>query len=104
MLLARILAAMDERTELAAVLRQIDAGELDPDEQIVYRSLAAVARRADRTTWSELLAESAGLAIPSRLEIVMLAARCGELAGPQREEAITLASNNPLFVGRLNEI
>ncbi len=104
MLIARILAARTEHAELAATLDQIDAGGLDPDEQLVHRSLVAVVGRAGAATWGELLAESARLPASPRLEIALLAARCGRLGGPHREEARALASSNPLFTARLGEL
>jgi hypothetical protein len=63
-----------------------------------------VARGEGRAIWLELLAESAKLADASRIEIALLASRCGQLEGPHRDEAIALASGNPLFAGRVSEI
>lgn len=103
MLIARILAARGELGELSAQLGQIDPADLGPDEQVVLRSLAAVAQRAGGAAWSELLVESARLADASRIEIALLAAHCGQLAGAPRDEAVSLASHNPLFVGRVSE-
>ncbi len=104
MLIARVLAAMGEHAELAAVLAQIDIASLGAEEQLVHRALVAAAGRAGRATWSELLADSAALPVASRLEIVLLAARGGGLAESRRVEAVALARDNPLFVSRVNEL
>jgi hypothetical protein len=104
MLIARILAARAELPELAATLDQIDAGGLDPDEQLVHRSLVAVAGRTGAAAWGELIADSARLPASPRLEIALLAARCGRLDGPHRDEARALASSTPLVTGRLGEL
>jgi tetratricopeptide (TPR) repeat protein len=104
MLISRILAAQGQLVLLGALLQQIEEAGLGPEEQIVHRALVAAARRADQATWTELIADSARIALPLRIEIALLAARCGRLEGLQRDEAIALVRKNPLFVGRENEI
>jgi tetratricopeptide (TPR) repeat protein len=103
LLISRILAAKRDLAELAATLSQLDLAELGTDEQILHRAVTAVASDADRATWSELVAESASLAVGYELEIALLAARCGRLDGPQRDGAIARARENPVFAGRVSE-
>jgi len=104
MLIARILAAKGEHAELSAVLAQLDVASLSAEEQLVHRALVAAAWRAGQEPWRALLADSAALSVTSRLELALLAARAGQLDDAQRAEAVALARDNPLFVGRVNEL
>jgi tetratricopeptide (TPR) repeat protein len=102
LLLARILAARDDRAELASILATFESEELGPDEEAIVGVLRACTRDTEPGTWRKLLQGIETLGVAQRLELLHLAAQRGQLAIP-RDEVKLLARQDPIWANRADE-
>ncbi|HSN27282.1 MAG TPA: hypothetical protein VLT45_13400, partial [Kofleriaceae bacterium] len=103
LLLARVLATLDERKELAELLATFRGEEgLGDDEQTLLDLLRAIVT-SDEAAWQSGLANLSTLFLQLRLEVGLLAARHGKLSGGLREEIIALARTDGLWARRVAE-
>ncbi len=103
LLLARVLAARDDRPALADMLATFATEELEPDERIVVELLGAAATEAELARWDELLARTGDMAGGQRLELLHLAARRGRLGAAFRGTLAELIASNPIWGPRAHE-
>jgi len=103
LLLGRVLAALDKRTELAELLETF-RGEtgLTDDEQALLAVLRGVAFE-DEEAWRLGLAALPSLFVQLRVEVGLLAARHQRLNGAMRAEIIALARTDGLWARRVAE-
>ncbi|MBV8761472.1 MAG: serine/threonine-protein kinase [Deltaproteobacteria bacterium] len=103
LLLARVLAALDERAELTELLATFRGEDgLSDDEQTVLHVLHGIADR-DEAEWQAGLAGLPALFVQLRVEVGHLAARHGKLTGDLRHEIVALARTDGLWARRLAE-
>jgi tetratricopeptide (TPR) repeat protein len=101
-LLARVLAALSDRTELTELLKTFDA---EPDLSDADRALLAALRAAagDDAIWPDVVADLGELYQGMRIEIAHLAARSGKLPDPVKAEILALARTDAVWSRRLTE-
>jgi tetratricopeptide (TPR) repeat protein len=105
LLLARVLAARDERVELAAILDKLERGELTPWDRAMARGLRLAAADAAPEVWQETLQQNAAVLPTDRqIELAHLAIRRGMLTDTQRAEVRGLATRHPIWLRRLDEL
>ena len=97
-LIARVLAARDERDELAAVLRELASAQLSPNEQAMLDILRCAADHAPPARWEAAL--DAGkdlLTVENRLELSHIGARQGALSEARLDELRALQASHALW-------
>jgi len=101
-LLARVLAALSDRNELAEVLKTFDG---EPDLSPADCTLLAFLRAAggDEASWPVALAGLSELYQGMRLEMAHLAARHGHLPAAVKDEIFSLARTDAVWSRRLTE-
>jgi hypothetical protein len=104
LLLARVLAARDERPELAEILVTFaEESDLGEDDQAVLGVLQAVAA-ADKAGLAAAIRGTETVFAQLRLELGVLAARAGALDPDQRSRLIELARADSLWSARAGEL
>jgi tetratricopeptide (TPR) repeat protein len=104
-LVARILAALDRRAELAAALQSLEAGELSSTDRALVRLMGCAATAATAATWMTVMREAfPDLDADLRLEMGFLAARRGVLDADQLDEVRAAATRHPIWSRRVHEL
>ncbi|MGE5185095.1 MAG: AAA family ATPase, partial [Acidobacteriota bacterium] len=101
LLLGRVLAARDDRGELAQVLETFAGEPLAGEDEAVVASLRAV---IDRTAWPAALAAADALAPQVRIELALLARRAGTLDPARRATLGKLAAEHAIWRRRASEL
>ncbi len=104
MVLARILAALGERVELADVVATFANEELGGDEAAVLGVLRIISGDRDAPMWDIALAATDEVFLQLRLEVWQLAARHGALDPDRRDRARALAAEDPVWRHRISEL
>jgi eukaryotic-like serine/threonine-protein kinase len=104
LLLARVLAARDDRAELQEILGTFDGEQdLGSDEQATLAVLRALAAN-DNAELAAAICRSDDLYAGLRIELGVLAARRGVLDEERRNRLIELARNDLLWSARIGEL
>ena len=103
MLLARVLAARDDREELRAVIETLRAEPLDGGELAMVDLLEVSMSEAPAARWSQLLAQIDGLDAGAQLELLHLAARRTALGEVDRRALTELIARAPIWAPRIHE-
>lgn len=104
LLLARVLAARDNRGELTDLLATFAREEgLSEDDEVTLAVLRAVAA-GDQPGLAAAFRRTASLFAQLRLELAVLAARLGALDPAERGDLLDLARSDSLFAGRAEEL
>ncbi|NVB85246.1 MAG: hypothetical protein HOV81_43175, partial [Kofleriaceae bacterium] len=104
LLLARVLAARNDRVELRSVLATFDAEtDLADDERITLAVLRALAAD-DNAALARAISEIDAVFAQLRLELAVMAARRSTLPDDVRPGLIELAREDPLWAGRIGEL
>jgi len=101
LLLARVLAARDDREELATMLSLLVVDHLSDADRRVLAVLGCVRDRAGHDAWQVALAGITELPSDLRLELAHLALREGHLEPPLRAELHEVASKHPIWARRV---
>ncbi|MEP6861823.1 MAG: protein kinase [Deltaproteobacteria bacterium] len=104
MLLARILAARGERSELPALLDELVTELPDGPERAMLDLLEASTTEAPPARWGELLAQIDPLEPGARLELLHLAARHNALRDEDRAQLGELVERAPIWAARVHEL
>ena len=104
MLLARILAARGDRSELPALVEELSAEEIEGPERAMLDLLAASTTDAPPARWAELLAQIDTLEPGARLELLHLAARHHALRDEDRAQLGELVERAPIWAARIHEL
>jgi tetratricopeptide (TPR) repeat protein len=98
LLIARILAARDDRAELATVLGSLTSASLSPSEQATMHVLRCAADAAPAAEWLRTLAAAdEQLTVENHLELHRLAARHGVLPEAALTELRRVQATHPLW-------
>ncbi|MGE3769196.1 MAG: hypothetical protein AB7L94_43490, partial [Kofleriaceae bacterium] len=107
LLLARVLAARGELTELREVLASFSGevvGEHDLQSAKTLEVLHALATNGSADVWEKALDGTEPVFVQLRLELWMLAARHGRLSDTRTVIARDLAAADPLWRRRIHEL
>jgi tetratricopeptide (TPR) repeat protein len=104
MLLARILAARGDRTELPRLVEELATELPDGPERAMLDLLAASTTGAPAARWAELLGQIDPLEPGARLELLHLAARHDALRDEDRGQLAELVERAPIWAARVHEL
>ena len=104
MLLARILAARGDRSELPALVAELADEGIEGAERAMLDLLAASATDAPPARWAELLSQIDTLEPGARLELLHLAARHHALRDEDRAQLGELVERAPIWASRIREL
>jgi tetratricopeptide (TPR) repeat protein len=104
LLLARVLAAVDEQAELASVLETFTADDEGGDDQRVALGVLRAIAADDRDAIATAIAGIDVVFAQMRLELAALAAAHGALPQEAQQPLIELASVDPIWRARISDL